>query len=285
MSGFKIITADERMGMDGIKGVIFGPAKIGKTSLLWTLPPEDTLFVDLEAGGLSVQGWQGDSIEVRTWGFARDLACFLGGPNPAMRPEQNYSQAHYDTILPAFGSPEILDKYKTIFVDSITVASRLCWQYCTGQPEAFSEKTGKPDTRGTFGLLGREMVAWLTQLQHIKNRNIWFVGLLNVKKDDFNQTYYEPQIEGSKTGYELPGIMDQVVSMTELPGENGTSYRAFVCDKMNRWGLPAGDRSCKLDEIEPPHLGRLMDKIKNGEKRNPAEYLYNIDNMIGENHE
>ena len=277
MSGFKIITADERMStQDGIKGVIFGPAKIGKTSLLWTLDPESTLFMDLEAGGLSVQGWQGDSIEVRTWEFARDLACFLGGANPAMRPEQNYSQAHYDTILPAFGSPEILDKYKTIFVDSITVASRLCWQYCTGQPEAFSEKTGKPDMRSAYGLLGREMIAWLTQLQHIKSRNIWFVGLLDAKKDDFGRTTHEPQIEGSKTGLELPGIMDQVVTMTELAADDGAPYRAFVCTRPNQWGYPAGDRSCKLDQIEPPHLGRLMDKIKNGEKRNPAEYFYTI---------
>lgn len=193
-----------------------------------------------------------------------------------MRAEQNYSQAHYDTILPAFGSPEILDKYKTIFVDSITVASRLCWQYCTGQPEAFSEKTGKPDMRSAYGLLGREMIAWLTQLQHIKSRNIWFVGLLDAKKDDFGRTTHEPQIEGSKTGLELPGIMDQVVTMTELAADDGTHYRAFVCTRPNQWGYPAGDRSCKLDQIEPPHLGRLMDKIKNGEKRNPAEYFYTI---------
>ena len=41
MNGFRIITADERMEeQGGIKGVIFGPAKIGKTSLLWTLDPE-----------------------------------------------------------------------------------------------------------------------------------------------------------------------------------------------------------------------------------------------------
>ena len=277
MNGFKIITADERMAtQDGIKGVIFGPAKIGKTSLLWTLDPESTLFVDLEAGGLSVQGWQGDSIEVRTWEFARDLACFLGGANPAMRPDQNYSQAHYDAILPAFGDPGILNKYKTIFVDSITVAGRLAFQWGTGQPEAFSEKTGKPDVRSAYGLLGREMIAWLTQLQHIKSRNIWFVGLLDAKKDDFGRTTHEPQIEGSKTGLELPGIMDQVVTMTELAADDGTHYRAFVCTRPNQWGYPAGDRSCKLDQIEPPHLGRLMDKIKNGEKRNPAEYFYNI---------
>ena len=28
-----------------------------------------------------------------------------------------------------------------------------------GQPEAFSEKTGKPDIRGAYGLHGREMIA------------------------------------------------------------------------------------------------------------------------------
>ena len=100
MTDFKIITADERLTENtGIKGVIFGPTKIGKTSLMWTTDPETTLFVDAEAGGLSVQGWQGDSIEVRTWDFARDIAGFLGGPNPALRPDQPYSQAHFDFIL------------------------------------------------------------------------------------------------------------------------------------------------------------------------------------------
>ena len=70
--------------------------------------------------------------------------------------------------------------------------------------------------------------------------------------------------------------MDQVVTMTELAADDGAPYRAFVCTRPNQWGYPAGDRSCKLDQIEPPHLGRLMDKIKNGEKRNPAEYFYTI---------
>ena len=284
MGAFKIITADERMATQGgIKGVIFGPAKIGKTSLLWTLDPASTLFVDLEAGGLSVQGWPGDSVEIRTWEFARDLACFLGGPNPANRLEQNCSQAHYDAIVSKFGEVSVLDKYKTIFVDSITVASRLAFQWATGQPEAFSEKTGKPDTRGAYGLLGREMIGWLTQLQHIKSRNIWFVGLLDAKKDDFGRVVHEPQIEGSKTGLELPGIMDQVVTMTELAADDGSLYRAFVCTKPNPWGFPAGDRSCKLEQLEPPHLGRLMDKIRAGEKKNPASYTYTINATGGDN--
>ena len=46
-----IISADQRSAEKrGIKGCIFGKSGIGKTSLLWTLEPESTLFFDLEAG-------------------------------------------------------------------------------------------------------------------------------------------------------------------------------------------------------------------------------------------
>ena len=60
------------------------------------------------------------------------------------------------------------------------------------------------------------MIRWVTQLQYIRGRNVWFVGLLDAKRDDFNREFFEPQIEGAKTGLELPGIVDQVVTMTEL---------------------------------------------------------------------
>ncbi len=94
------------------------------------------------------------------------------------------------------------------------------------------------------------MIRWVTQLQHIGNRDVWFVGLLDAKRDDFNREFFEPQIEGSRTGLELPGIMDQVVTMTELKDEEGAPYRAFVCSRPNPWGYPAGDRSGKLDMVD-----------------------------------
>lgn len=273
---FNIITPDQRDADTTIKGVIFGPAKIGKTSLLWTLDPATTLFVDLEAGGLSVQGWQGDSIELRDWETARNFACFIGGPNPAMRQDQTYSQAHYEFVCSKYGDAAVLSKYKTVFIDSITVASRLAFQWSQGQPQALSEKTGKPDTRGAYGLLGQEMIRWITHLQHTKGKHIWFVGLLDKKMDDFNRQFWEPQMEGSKTALELPGIMDQVVTMSEMTPAEGAPYRAFVCSKMNRFGFPAGDRSGTLDEVEPPHLGRLMEKILAGKRKPIAEYTYTI---------
>ena len=94
-----IISADQRLAEPrGIKGCIFGTSGIGKTSLLWTLDPDRTLFMDLEAGDLAIEGWAGDSIRPRTWTECRDFAVFIGGPNPALRDEQPYSPAHYAAV-------------------------------------------------------------------------------------------------------------------------------------------------------------------------------------------
>lgn len=259
----RIIGADERLAeRRGIKGVLAGASGIGKTSQLWTLDAASTLFVNLEAGELAVAGWPGDEVRVRDWDLARDLACWIGGPNPAMRDDQPYGAAHYARVCEAFGSPAQLAKYRTVFVDSITVASRLCLQWCKGQPQAVSDRSGKPDLRGAYGLLGQEMIAWVTHLQHTPDKNVWLVGILDKRLDDFNRPFFALQIEGTKTGLELPGVVDELITMAELRTEDGRPYRAFVCTTLNPYGFPAKDRSGRLATIEEPHLGRLMEKIR-----------------------
>ncbi|MFQ5510069.1 MAG: ATP-binding protein [Leptospirillia bacterium] len=258
-----IISADQRLAeARGVKGVLIGLSGIGKTSQLWTLEPPTTLFFDLEAGDLAVDGWAGDTIRPRTWQECRDFAVFIGGPNPALRDDQPYSEAHYKDVCTRFGDPSVLDKYETVFIDSITVAGRLCFQWCTGQPQAVSDKTGKPDMRGAYGLMGQEMIGWLTHLQHTRRKNVWFVGILDEKLDDFNRRVFSLQIEGSKTGLELPGIVDEVITLAELKDDDGATYRAFVCQTLNPWGYPAKDRSGRLDLVEEPNLQKLMEKIQ-----------------------
>jgi len=100
------IGADERLAQrKGIKGVIFGRSGIGKTSLLWTLNASSTLFIDLEAGDLAVEGLEIDTLRPRTWKECRDFAVFIGGPNPALREDQPYSQAHFDEVCGRYGDP------------------------------------------------------------------------------------------------------------------------------------------------------------------------------------
>jgi hypothetical protein len=268
----KIIKADDRLkAVPKVNIALFGPAGVGKTTQARTLDPKTTLFVDLEAGTLAIQDWAGDVIDVRAvaqeygkfpWEIARALALYIGGHDPSDR-DGAYSAAIHAKVAEAFAAID-LKKYDTIFIDSITVASRECFKWAKVQPEAQS-RDGKPDTRGAYGLLGQEMIRWLTHLQHCP-KSIVVSGILDQEVDDLKRVSWVPQVEGSKTGRELPGIFDQVVTLQNFKQEDGTLYRAFCCQQQNPWGYPAKDRSGRLELLEAPDLGALIKKIRSGKR-------------------
>ena len=236
-----------------VKMVIFGNFGIGKTSLLKTLD-EPTICLDFEAGLLSVQDWDGDAIPVQTWEEARDLCCLICGPNPMSK--QAYSQKHYEYCVKKYPFAENLKQYKSIFIDSITVASRLCLEYAKSIAEI--AKNGKPDIRSAYGTLATEMLTWINNFQHLEGIDVIFVGGLDQKLDDYNRVIYTPQVEGSKVAAELPGILDEVITMAQIQGK-----RRFICQTLNPDGHPAKDRSGKLNLTEDADLGQLLRKIKN----------------------
>ena len=256
-----IISAEERLKeRHSAKVALVGAPGVGKTTQIKTLPAASTLFVDLEAGDLSVRDWAGDTVRPRTWPEFRDLVVFLAGPMPTASADQAFSQAHFEHVCGKFGDPAQLDKYDTYFVDSLTVLSRLCFAWCKTQPPAFSEKTGKPDNRGAYGLLGQEMITALTHLQHVRDKHVIYVAILEEKTDDFNRRFYQLQLEGTKTALELPGVLDEVVTLAILKAEDGSTYRGFVTRADNPFGYPSKDRSGRLDAIEEPDLGKLIAK-------------------------
>jgi hypothetical protein len=263
----KIISADERLAeRRGAKMLIIGPSGVGKTSLLRTLDPARTLFFDVEAGDLAVQDVPVDTIRVDDWSTARDLACRIGGPNPSFPPTACYSQAHFEAVG---GWLDGLDRYDTIFVDSITAVSRLSFRWAEQQPEAFSERTGRKDTRGAYGLHGREMINWLHQLQHARGKNVILVAILE-KVDELNGATWQPQMEGSRTGRELPGIVDEIITMQWISfADNDAPVRAFICTQPNSWNYPAKDRAGRLQQIEKPHLGELIERLISPGQRKP----------------
>ena len=256
-----IISADQRMAEKRCaKIALVGIPGSGKTSQIRTLNAASTLLVDTEAGDLSILDWAGDTLRPRTWPEFKDLVVFLAGPMPSAAPDQAFSEAHYQHVCQKYGDPTQLAKYDTYFVDSLTVLSRMCLAWCKTQPAAFSEKTGKPDTRGAYGLLGAEMIGALTHLQHVRDKHVIYVCILEEKLDDFNRRIYQLQLEGAKTALELPGVLDEVVTLAILKADDGTPYRAFVTGADNTWGFPSKDRSGRLEPIEEPHLGRLIAK-------------------------
>jgi len=118
-------------------------------------------------------------------------------------------------------------------------------------------------------LLGREVIQALKHLQHARGKTVIFVGVLEKVTDEYGTSAWLPQMEGTKAGRELPGIVDQVISM-QLFGKDAkgewtldekSTERRLVCRAGNPWGLPAKDRSGRLEVTEPPDLAALLAKI------------------------
>ncbi len=263
------------------KSIILGPHGIGKTSLIRKLPEESTLLIDAEAGklalgarkenGVELPAWKGMRVDVfaeaqrlqmTVWELSRLIAVWLGGPSPFVsRDEEPYSKLHYEYAHKMLGDPApVLEHVDDVFVDSISVASRACLQWAKGQ-ERGQDKRGKVDTRGMYGLIKDESLAWLTQLQHTP-KNIWLVGGLDpFEDDDTGRKGWKAQIEGSGTANALPGIVDEIITYTQVNDGTNPPYRAFVCQTLNPWGFPAKDRSGALDMLEEPDLAKLKAKL------------------------
>jgi hypothetical protein len=255
----QIISADQRLcEIRGATILLMGPVGVGKTWQLHSLPADRVLFIDAEAGDLCVQDVPVDTIRIDDWKLARDLACRIGGPNSSFPPTACYSLAHYEAVGGALPNHE---KYTIVFLDSLTEISRLALRYAEQQPEAYSERTGKKDVRGMYGVLGREMIPFLKQFQYARGKSIVYVGILERVVDEL-KVAWQLQCEGNKTARELPGIVDQIVTYQFLDfGDGKPPKRGFVCTSPNSWNYPGKDRSGRLDQIEPPDLGKLLAKL------------------------
>lgn len=264
MTEMRLLTADERMAeARGAKILIVGRPGVGKTSLLRTLDSTalaTTLFVDCEGGDLSVLSLSIPSIRPQTWRDLRDLAALFGGADPSRPANAPYCADHFASVA---ADPVLapLAVHRTIFINSLTQAMRLCRTWAETQPESLSER-GRKDPRGMYGLIAHEGVGLLQQFQRDRGRNVVFVAVLERHIDDYGIATWRPQLEGVRTGAQLPGIIDVVATLELLDFGDGKPVRGLVTQQPNPWGpLPGKDRSGRLEMVEPPDLGRLLTKL------------------------
>ena len=113
------------------------------------------------------------------------------------------------------------------------------------------------------------MIGLLKHLQHAEGKTVIFVGILEKVTDDMGRVTWQPQMEGGKAARELPGIVDQVITMQPLqprrrrlaPRPGARRAPPAGLPRRQPLRLPAKDRSGRLDVTEPPDLGALLAKI------------------------
>lgn len=256
-----IITADQRLAEATVKGQIYGPPGVGKTTLLKTLDNATTLCVSAEGGLLSVQRddefgsrFTGDTIEPANWLEIDAITNGFCGPKDT--PFASGAQR-----------PGPLQKYRTVFIDSISVISKWCLEWAQTQPEAFSEKkldrngNPAPNLLGAYGLLGRTMEQWAWRWKNMPGVNVWLVGGLERKENDVGGKDWLPLLAGAKLQSALPYIMDYIIVMARIRAQDGTVFTGFVTDPRSEYGtVPVKVRGGGFDPIERPHLGAFMAK-------------------------
>jgi hypothetical protein len=255
----KIISADERMQQPrGLSIVLAGVSGIGKTSQVKTLDPVSTLVVDSDRGALPLRGTSVGIVHPDGWQEVADLFCLIGGPNKSLSPTAAYSEAHFQKINGALD----ISRYSTFVFDSITAIGRDSFRYAEQLPESFT-RSGTKDTRAAYGQHARQMISGLQHVQRgAPTKVIVLTAILGRVTDELNRPEWRIQLEGERTARELPAIVDEIITMQWLDfGDGKPPMRAFICTSPNSWGVPAKDRSGKLDQVEPPDLGKLIAKI------------------------
>ena len=268
-----IITADQRLAeRRGVKGVLVGKSGIGKTSLLWTLKP--TTHAVLRSGGRRSRG--------RGLGRRHDPPAHLAGmprlrgvhrraePGAARRPALSARPTSMPSArASATGGPRPV-RHRLRRLASPSPAGSACSGAGPAPGLLREDRQARQPRRLRAAGPGDDRLAHPSAAHPRQERLVRRHPRREAGR--LQSRVFSLQIDGCKTGLELPGIVDEVITLAELKADDGQLHRAFVCHTLNAWGYPAKDRSGRLDLIEEPHLGRLMEKIR-GPARPATERL------------
>lgn len=208
----------------GVKILVYGLAGRGKTTLCATCP--NPLILSAESGLLSLADFNLPYLEINTIQDLRDIYNWLRS------------------------SQEPRKQFQTICLDSISDIAET----------VLADKKAKvKDGRMAYGEMIDDMHKVIKQFRDLSGYNIYMSAKQERMKNEVTGVIMNvPMMPGAKLGQALPYFPDEVFQL-DIEGTGPQSYRFLRTqpDFMN----DAKDRSGKLNPVEEPHLGKIINKI------------------------
>jgi hypothetical protein len=220
---------------DRISVLVVGKPGIGKTSLLRTIPPEESVCtLSAESGLLSVRDMirNGQVQGVVIDSFETFEECF-----GYLKNDQSWK-----------------DEYKWVFVDSLTEIGELCFKHAKSL-----HPSGKKETYNIWNTYGEKFIDIIKGFRDLTDYNVVLTALETFDFNENKERFIYPSIPWKELQKKLPGYFDEVMYMTFIVDEKGNYQRVFYTQPYDNY--PSKDRSGALDLLEPPDLANIKAKI------------------------
>lgn len=212
----------------GVKVLVYGPPKVGKTRLIATAPAP--FLISAEGGTLSLRTVNIPYVEVGNMHQFREVYNWVTGSHEARQ-------------------------FMTFSLDSI---SEIIEQILE------AEKVKTRDPRKAYGEIITQGLQIVRGFRDLQGPNVVLVAKQEYQKEETSGLmYFGPSFPGTKLGPAVPYFPDEIFQYCIFSNpQTKQRIEALRCwpDQQN----VAGDRSGALDEFEPPNLAHIFDKINSG---------------------
>lgn len=222
------IQSTQSATLQGIKGLVYAKAGMGKTYLATTC--QAPFVIATEPGLLSLRKHNIPYVYCSTIAELLAVADWIAGSAEARQ-------------------------FRTYFVDSLSEVLELLLA-------AERLRVGQKEPRKAYNELAMQALELIRRFRDIPGPNIMFLAKEEYSQDDTGALMFRPKFPGRAVGIEAPYFFDEVWQIFLYRAQDGKEHRAFRCHPTNQH--EAKDRSGALEPIEPAHLETVFDKINRG---------------------
>lgn len=213
---------------NGIKVLVYGPPKVGKTRLLATAPAP--IIFSAEGGLLSLRSFNLPYIEIKNMAQLQEGYQWLIGSHEAQQ-------------------------FQTPCLDSISEIIETLLAY---------ELTRTKDPRKAYGEIITQGLRLIRDFRDLPGRNVVMIAKQDFGKDESSGTmYFGPSFPGQKLGPAVPYYPDEIFQYCVFENPH-TKARVEALRCWPNQTNVAGDRSGALEEWERPNLTEIFNKIAKG---------------------